>query len=65
MERQIAYGHKLINITRCKCITIDSAKFIATDLDKYTSYEDKRKSCVELKESSNFDADIKQNINKF
>ena len=44
-------------------ITIDSAKFIATDLDKYTSYEDKTKSCVKLKESSNFDADIKQNIN--
>ena len=33
---------------------IDRAKFIATDLGKYTSYKDKIKSSVELNESSNF-----------
>ena len=36
-----------------------AAEFIATDLENYTSYEDKIKSSIELKESSNFDADFK------
>ena len=38
-------------------------EFIVTDLEKYTSYEGETKSCVELKESSNFDANFKPNIN--
>ena len=44
-------------------MAINRAEFIATDLEKYTSYEDETKSCVELKESSNFDANFKPNIN--
>ena len=43
-------------------IAIDRAEFIATDLEKYTSYEDETKSCVELKDNSNFDADFKANV---
>ena len=34
-----------------------------TDLEKYTSYEDEIKRSVELKESSNFHADFKPDIN--
>ena len=41
-------------------IAIDRAEFIMTDLEKYTSYEDETKSCVELKDA---DADFKPNIN--
>ena len=44
-------------------IAMYKAVFIGTDLEKYTSYEDEVKSCVELKESSNFDADFKLDRN--
>ena len=44
-------------------IAINWAKFIATDLEIYTSYEEEIKSRVELKESSNFDVDFIQDIN--
>ena len=55
-------GWKL-NVTGRKTIAIDRAEFIATDLENYTIYEDEIKSCVEQKESSNFDADFKPDIN--
>ena len=48
-----------MNVMGRKTIAINLAKFIATDLENYTSYEDEIKSSVELKESSNFDADFK------
>ena len=52
-----------LNVMGCKTIAINWDEFIATDLENYTSYEDKIKSSVELKESSNFDADFKPDIN--
>ena len=39
--------------------TIDRAVFVATDLEKYTSYEHAIKSNIQLNESSNFAADFK------
>ena len=44
-------------------IAINRVEFIVTDLEKYTSYEDEIKSSVELKESSNFHAGFKLDIN--
>ena len=44
-------------------IAINRAKFIVTDPEKYTSYEDEIKSSIELKECSNFHADFKPDIN--
>ena len=43
-------------------IAINRAEFIATDLEKYTSYEDEIKSSVELNESSNLLTNFKQGI---
>ena len=40
------------NDTRRMTIAIDKAVFIVTDLEKYTSYEDEIKSCVELKKKT-------------
>ena len=44
-------------------IAIDRAEFIATNLEKYTSYEDEINSSVELNDCSNFHADFKPKIN--
>ena len=41
---------------------IDRAMFVATDLEKYTSYEDAIKSNIQLNESSNFATDFKGSI---
>ena len=50
-------------VERLDSIAIERAEFIATNLENYTSYEDEIKSSVKLKESSNFDADFKPDIN--
>ena len=51
-----------MNVTRRKSIVIDRADFIATDLGKYTSYENEIKSSVELNNSSNFHTNFKLGI---
>ena len=47
----------------CDSIAIDKAEFIATDPEKYTGYEDEIESSIELKDSSNFHADFKPDVN--
>ena len=42
---------------------MDKAEFIATDLEKYTGYEDEIESRIELKDSSNFQSDFNPEVN--
>ena len=42
-----------------RATAIDQAVFVATDLEKYTSYKDAIKSNIQLNESSNFATDFK------
>ena len=42
-----------------RATAINQAVFVATDLEKYTSYKDAIKSNIQLNESSNFATDFK------